>query len=97
MDQQILARYNNAILQEAMQRYGIAENAIQPLDAFESFIYEFEHDGERFILRIGHNLRKSEDLIRGEVDWINRLASGGVSVARAIPSKRGNLVEAVDD
>ena len=97
MDQQIIARFNNSILQEAMRRYGIPEEQIRPLDAFESFIYEFEREGEGYILRIGHSLRKSEALIRGEVDWINYLARGGVSVARAISSESGKLVEAIDD
>lgn len=97
MDQQIVARYRDRILQEAMQRYDIPNNHIQPLDAFESFIYEFERGGEAYILRIGHSLRKSEALICGEVDWINYLASGGVSVARAVSSARGNLVEVIND
>jgi len=38
MDQQIISRYNQAILHEAMQCYGIAKDQIKPLDAFESFI-----------------------------------------------------------
>lgn len=97
MDGQIIARYNDSILQEAMRRYGIAKDQIKPLDAFESFIYEFERGGTGYILRIGHSFRKSEALIRGEVDWINYLARGGVSVARAISSERGDLVEAIDD
>lgn len=97
MDGQISARYNDSILQEAMRRYGIVKDQIKPLDAFESFIYEFERGGTAYILRIGHSFRKSEALIRGEVDWINYLARGGVSVARAISSERGNLVEAIDD
>jgi len=97
MDGQISARYNDSILEEAMRRYGIAKDQIKPLDAFESFIYEFERGGVDYILRIGHSFRKSEALIRGEVDWINYLARGGVSVARAISSERGNLVEAIED
>ena len=97
MDGQIIARFNDSILQEAMRRYGIVQDQIKPLDAFESFIYEFERGGEGYILRIGHSFRKSEALIRGEVDWINYLAKGGVSVARAISSTRENLVEAIDD
>jgi Ser/Thr protein kinase RdoA (MazF antagonist) len=97
MDQQIISRFNDAILQEAIQRYGIAKDEIRPLDAFESFIYEFERDGLGYILRIGHSFRKSEALIQAEVDWINYLARGGVSVARAIPSTSGKLVEAIDD
>ncbi len=59
--------------------------------------YEFERGGDGYILRIGHSHHKSEALIQGEIDWINYLARGGVSVARAIPSKSGKLVEVIDD
>ena len=97
MEQQIIARFNDTILQEAMRRYGIAPDEIQALDAFESFIYGFRCREGDYILRIGHSLRKTEALIRGEVDWINHLAQGGVSVARAVPSPRGEWVETVDD
>jgi len=97
MDGQIIARYNDSILQAAMRRYGIRKDQIKPLDAFESFIYEFERGGAGYILRIGHSFRKSEALIRGEVDWINYLARGRVSVAWAISSESGKLVEAIDD
>lgn len=97
MDQHIIACYNDTILHEAMRRYGIAPEKIHLLDSFESIVYEFERDGNGFILRIGHSFRKSEALIQGEVDWINHLARGGVSVARAVPSENGKLVEVIDD
>jgi Ser/Thr protein kinase RdoA (MazF antagonist) len=97
MDHLIKDRYNDAILQEAMRRYGITKDVIRPLDAFESFIYEFEHDSRANILRIAHSLRRSESLVLGELDWINYLADGGVSVARAIPSEAGKFVEVIED
>ncbi len=97
MDQLIKDRYNDTILQEAMQRYGIAKDQIHSLDAFESFIYEFERDSRAYILRIAHSFRRSESLILGEVDWINYLAEGGVSVAKAILSEFGKLVEVIED
>jgi Ser/Thr protein kinase RdoA (MazF antagonist) len=97
MDQQIKNRYNDIILHEAMHRYGIADAQIRPIDAFESFIYEFKRDSQAYILRISHSLRRSEVLIQGEVDWINYLAEGGVSVAKAIHSENGKLVEAIDN
>ena len=87
MDQHIIARYNDTILHEPMRRYAIAPDKIHRLDSFESIIYEFEREGKGFVLRIGHSFRKSEALIQGEVDWINHLARGGVSVARAIHLK----------
>lgn len=97
MDEAIRARYSDAILHAALRRYGIAADQIQPLNAFESFIYAFERSPHAYILRLSHTLRRSEALIQGEVDWINHLADGGVSVARAVLSDAGRLVEAVDD
>jgi Ser/Thr protein kinase RdoA (MazF antagonist) len=97
MEKRIRERYSDAILHEAMRRYAIGADHMRLLDGFESFIYEFERDGGRYILRIGHELHRSEGLINGEVDWINYLAEGGASVARAVPSERGRLVEPIDD
>ena len=97
MEQQIKDRFSDAILHEAMRRYGIPANQIHALNGFESFIYEFRRDAKDYILRITHSLRRSEDLICGEVDWINTLSDGGVSVARAIHSQDGNLVEQIED
>jgi Ser/Thr protein kinase RdoA (MazF antagonist) len=98
MDPKIVKRYNDDILHEAMQRYGIKENQIELLDGFESFMYEFyrPQDGE-FILRVGHSSRRTPEMIAGEVDWINYLGRGGANVSRAILSKNGNLVEAIED
>jgi amicoumacin kinase len=97
MDQLIKDRYNDTILQEAMWRYGITKDQIHCLDAFESFIYEFERDSHAYILRIGHSSRRSESLVLGELDWINYLAEGGVSVAKTILSESGKLVEVIED
>jgi len=97
MEQHIKDRFNDAILQQAMRLYGIANEQIHALDAFESFIYEFERGAGAYILRIAHSSRRSAALVLGEVDWINYLADGGVAAARAIPSLSGQLVEAVDD
>ena len=97
MDPKIAALINDDILAVARQRYAIPPEKLTLLDGFESFIYEFERPDGQFVLRLGHSSRRSPDLIRGEVDWINYLASGGVTVARAVLSAQGNLVEPVDD
>jgi Ser/Thr protein kinase RdoA (MazF antagonist) len=97
VDPKIAARFNDDILYTACQRYDIAPNATRLLDGFESFIYEFSRPDGDYILRIGHSSRRSPDLIRGEVDWINYLSDGGTSVARAVLSSAGNLVEPIDD
>ena len=97
MREEIRSRLNDQILAEARQRYGIAPDKIEALGGFESFIYGYEKDGQRYVLRLGHSLRRSPDLIRGEVDWINHLAHGGAGVARAVNSESDNLVELIPD
>jgi Ser/Thr protein kinase RdoA (MazF antagonist) len=97
MDPKIAARFNERMLHSAMQFYDIPAGKLRLLDGFESFIYEFERPDGQFILRIGHSQRRSPDLIRGEVDWIDYLAAAGVTVAKAVLSKDGNLVEPIED
>lgn len=97
MDQAIHQRYHEAVLHEACRRFGIAPDRIRPIDAFESFIFEFDRDGVGHILRLGHSLRRTEALIQGELDWINALVAAGVPAARAVPSLAGHLVEGIAD
>ena len=93
MEKRIRERFSDAILQEAMRRYGIRPGEISLLDGFESFMYEYQHDGERRILRISHSLHRDLRAIHGEVDWLKYLAAHGVSVAHPLPSLSGELVE----
>ena len=97
VEKRIRDRYGDRVLHEAMERYAIAAGRINLLDGFESYMYEFNREDGDHILRIGHSIRRSENLISGEVDWINYLAAGGASVARAILSEGGRLVEPIDD
>ena len=97
MEEKIRSRFNEKILEEARQRYGIVPGKIAELGGFESFIYSFEKGGAQYILRLGHSLRRSPGLIQGEVDWINHLARGGAGVAKAVNSETGNLVELISD
>ncbi len=81
----------------AAKRYGVAQGDIEKLGGFESFIFLFKKASREYVLRLSHSLRRSQELIRGEVDWINYLAAGGVSVAGAVMSQNGKLVESIDD
>lgn len=97
MQQIIRDRFHDGILTAVRQRYDIAAADLRLLDGFESFMYEFTRQGTAYILRLGHSLRRSPALIRGEVDWINYLADGGAGVAQAVLSAQGELVEEIAD
>lgn len=97
MEKAIRDRFNDDILATARQRYAIAADNLTELGGFESFIYGYSQNGNDYILRLGHSRRRSPNLIRGEVDWINYLAAGGAGVAKAVASPQGELVELLDD
>lgn len=108
MDPEYRSRFNDQMLAEMLRRYGVLPETAKELDGFESFIYQFSRSGGdqpgSFILRIGHDHRRNENMVRGEVDWINDLARGlgpengiPVSVAKAVESLQGNLVEKLED
>jgi Ser/Thr protein kinase RdoA (MazF antagonist) len=97
MDPEIVRRFNENILNETMLRFGISPEKIRFLGGFESYIYNYSHEDGEYILRIGHSLRRTQELIQGEVDWINYLATGGASVAKAVLSNNNQLVEYIDD
>lgn len=97
METRIKERFNEQILHKVMESYGIEEDHIHLLDGFESFIYEYQQEGQAYILRISHSLRRDENLIWGEIDWINYLHRGGACVAKAITAESGGYVVPVPD
>ena len=97
MEKRIKERFSEQILHKVMESYCIEAEHLRMLDGFESFIYQYDCDDKTYILRIGHSLRRSENLIRGEVDWINYLYQDGASVAKAIQTINGELVVPVAD
>jgi Ser/Thr protein kinase RdoA (MazF antagonist) len=97
MENSIIELFTAEILTEALSRYSIKPGSYQALDGFESFIYAFRRGEEEGLLRLSHSIRRSPELIRGEMDWINYLHQGGASVAQPLRSERDNWVEAIPD
>ncbi len=97
MEARIRERLSQAVLDEVHTRYGIARGGLREVGALESFVFAYEFEGEGRILRLSHSLRRSEALIRGELDWIRHLVAGGVAAAESVPSEGGTFVEPIDD
>lgn len=97
MDQKIHSLFNDQILAAAAEFAGQTPASLQALDGFESFIYEYEIDGQGRILRVTHSSHRSADMIRGEVEWVNYLSKWGVSCAQALPATNEKLVNTVAD
>ncbi|KYK32326.1 MAG: phosphotransferase [Theionarchaea archaeon] len=83
------------VLNKAANRYGTTQDKISHVGGFDNIVYEFERDGEPFVLRFTHSSHRTAELIKGEVDFLNYLADNDASVSRAVPSENGELVEVI--
>lgn len=97
MEERIKERYTEVILGQALAAYGIDKDTVTALDGFESFIYEFQRPAGPGILRVSHSIRRTLDMIRAELDWIDHLHRGGVGVSKPLRSVQDNWVEALPD
>ncbi len=88
--------YTNDVLAEATRRFGIDANGLTLLDGQHSLVYDCRRGEESLILKITHTLHRSRDNIRGELQFVNYVADGGVAAPRAVSSLNGNLVEVLD-
>ncbi len=95
MEPKIRNLFAPQILQTALKRYDIAPQNAQILDGFESFIYNVQKNNQDFILRIGHDSRRTTNLVQGESEFLNHLSKGGLSVPQVLPSENGRLVECI--
>jgi len=68
---------------------------VKLLGGYESFVYEYEKEGRPYILKITHTIRRTPELINGELEFVNHLAANGVGVSKAVRSVSGNLVEVI--
>lgn len=95
MEQSIRDQFNENILTEALQYYDVTRDQAQMLGGFKSYIFEINTPEEEFILRIGHNSRRSPDLVQGESEFLNHLSSGELSVPRVPSSLNHRQVECI--
>ena len=92
MDKSVRKLFNDDLFAQALTSYGINPDSAQMLDGFESFIYEVKKADGEYILRIGHDHRRGENLVHAEADFLNYLANCGLSVPEVLPTLDGQLV-----
>jgi len=95
MEPFIRALFTDAILNTVLDKYAILPENAQILDGFESYIFQVHRSDTDYILRIGHDSRRTADLVQGESEFLNHLAIGGLSVPRVLHSTSQKLVETI--
>lgn len=96
MEKDVMNEFSDQILDEAAKRYDFDRGKLKFINDFENYIYEFEKNGQQYILRLTHSSHRTEDLVNGELDWIHYLHKNGANVCNPIFSHNNKLVERID-
>ena len=94
---EIEKKFTNEIRDEVLGIYDLSIDKVKDLGGFESHVYEFTKDNKEFILKVTHSIRRTENYLMGEVDYVNYLADNGVPVARIVPSGAGKYIEVIPE
>lgn len=88
METWIEALFSEAILEDAIKRFGIQADEKKMLGDFENYVYEVKQGEQVWILRLTHSSHRSMEEIQAELDWVNELHRQGVNVSRAESEQR---------
>ncbi|MDX1472569.1 MAG: phosphotransferase [Reinekea sp.] len=89
--------FTESIKQAILQHVGLFESPCEPLDGFESFIFKVRYKGEPCALRISHSMHRSPVQIRGEIEWLQHLASHQLNVPSVLPFPNGEYLASISD
>mgnify|MGYP002623831483 CR=1 FL=1 len=77
--------------------FGADPDQLEKLGDFENYVFGFERDGERLVLRMTHPSHRSARQMEAELDWVEHLAANGLRVARPVQSRNGRWTESVGE
>lgn len=95
LDREIEKLFNNQILGEAARKFNIDMSTLNLIGGFQNYVYEYKKQEKSYILRFTHSSHRSDNLIKGELDWVLYLINSGVSASKPIYSISGNLSEKI--
>jgi Ser/Thr protein kinase RdoA (MazF antagonist) len=82
------------VFKKALDLYGIAEQHLigQLAGGTYNTVYEFEQDGEQFVIRIGE-IELDIETTNGMIEWMQFLQTNGAAVPKLVKSIQNNPVE----
>ncbi len=92
--------YDRAV-EAVIERFHLDRTRLRKIGEYENIIYECSLNNEDCIIRITHESHRNENLLKGELEWIDYLGDHGVPVAapicltnndKIIPVNIGNAV-----
>jgi Ser/Thr protein kinase RdoA (MazF antagonist) len=96
VDSTIRADGSGPVAERLLERWEHDRGSVRFFRSSANFLYAFRREGSRHFLRFADSTERSRGGIEAEIELLAWLAAQGVTVAEAVPSARGDLVETVE-
>ncbi|MFC5650181.1 phosphotransferase enzyme family protein [Paenibacillus solisilvae] len=96
LEKEVEAVFGEPVLEEGARRFGLVIGSCKKLGDFENYVFEMERGGEPCILRLTHSSHRSEAEVAAELDWINFLASEGLTIPKSFLSVHNKMTERIE-
>lgn len=95
MDQNIKLMFLDEHAIEGAARFGVSSKELTFLGGFQNFIYSYDRNDMKFILRFTASTHRTGEELAAEIEWIRYLSENGLAVSDSISSMNGNDFERI--
>lgn len=96
MNKNIQESLTEDVIKKSALLYNTSFDSIKEIGGFENFVYEFEKDGNNYILRFVHSSHRSTEQVYAELEFIDYLDTNNARVSTVVHSIHDNLLEVID-
>lgn len=87
--------WKQKIVEEAVERFNGTASTLVCIGGFYQNVFQYERDGEEYILKLIPSANKDRNLLHSELKWEQYLRKNGIQIPKNILSKRGNTIEVI--
>lgn len=95
MHPEVQARYTSEVRAAVAHAVGVAPDALQDIDAFESLVHEIAVDDSTRIVKATWSGRRSAEAVQAELDFVTYLADHGAPACRPLALRSGALLDTI--
>ena len=77
--------------------YNIKPEHLKSLDGYYSYVYEYEQNDQKWVIKIKRQDQTDVNRLSSEVLWLNYLHKSGISVAHPVKNVNDNYIELIND
>ncbi len=85
------------IVQKALTLWGVPDAPYRLIAARENAVYRVDAPSRPFALRLHRKGYRGDAELCSELQWMEAVSQAGITVPKPIPTRRGTLLEVIDD